>query len=169
MILQVAVSPDGREAVSVAQDRRPARPNSVRFWNMEDGTQVSRDLKLPADVMAIAYASEGRGLFIGTASGKASVVSLDTGETLALGGGAGPLTMAVARLQRRAFLSCTSKRRKLTIEGWDRAQNMLRVVCDSLKASPSQLAISGDNGAIFTASLPPKAPDGKAANKNAPS
>jgi WD40 repeat protein len=163
-ILHVAISPDGHEAVSVAQLRRPALPNSVRFWSMEDGTQISRDLNLPPDVTAISYSAGGRELFVGTASGKASVISLDSGEVLALGRGTGPLTTVVAT-GNDAFLFVRPN--QSVVEGWDHGHNVLRVACESLRTSPGCLAVSADNTALLTASLARKLPARKGPEKKA--
>ncbi len=154
-ILQVSISPDGREAVSLAQDGRPALPNPVRFWSMDDGAQIERDLKLPPDATTACYSAGGHELLVGTAGGKAVVVSLDTGEVLAIGRGAGPVASAVAT-RNGAFLFVRPD--QLAIEGWDRGHNVLRVTCQSLEASPAWLAISADNSALLTAGPLRKAP-----------
>jgi WD40 repeat protein len=163
MILHVAISPDGHEAVSVARLGRPAIPNSVRFWSMEDGTQVAHDLKLPPDVTAACYSASGNELLIGTASGKISILALATGEALAIGRGAGPVNATVAT-GNGAFLFLRPN--QLAIEGWDRGQNVLRVACEPLSIAPSGLAISADCATLLTGNLTAGVPDLNVPKKN---
>ncbi len=148
-ILHVAVSPDGREALSLAQDLRAGMPNSLRFWSVADGgVQIERPLKLPADVTIACYAAAGRELFVGTGSGKAQLVALDGEEVLAIGRGAGPLGAAIATRNSALLYARPSQ---LALEGWDRTHSTLRVACAALPSAPAALGISADNSTLLTA------------------
>ncbi len=153
-VLCVAISPDGHEAVSIAEDPRRGMPNSLRFWNLPDGgVEIERPLPWPADAVVACYGADSRVLWIGTAGGKAQIVALDSGEVLAIGRGAGPPAPAVAT-RNGAFLF--ARPGQSILEGWDRLYNPLRVQCTELPPA-NCLAISSDNTTLLTASVGPVA------------
>ncbi len=80
-IRSVAVSPDGRFALSGSND------NSVRLWNIETGEELRRFDTDNAAVYSVAFSADGKHAVYGTGTPSAAVIrmlDLETGEQLGL-------------------------------------------------------------------------------------
>jgi WD40 repeat protein/serine/threonine protein kinase len=105
LVQAVAVTPDGRHAVSASSDR------TLRLWDLESGQTLRALDGHSGSVQAIAVTSDGRRAVSGSDDGTLRLWDLESGQTVrTLQGHTGPVQAVAVTLDGRRAVSASSDR-----------------------------------------------------------
>jgi WD40 repeat protein len=105
LVQAVAVTPDGRRAVSASSDR------TLRLWDLESGQTLRALDGHSGSVQAVAVTSDGRRAVSGSDDGTLRMWDLESGQTLrTLQGHTGPVQAVAVTLDGRRAVSASSDR-----------------------------------------------------------
>lgn len=90
----VAVSPDGRRAVSVGGPRN--QPDTLRVWNVATGKESGRISGHTDSVASVAFAPDGRHVLTGSRDKTVRYWDLDSGKMLGRGVAQYPIAVAIS-------------------------------------------------------------------------
>jgi WD40 repeat protein len=90
-VYRVALSPDGKTALTMRQNKEPWTPGKVQLWDLATRQPVGRPLQQSWAIRAIAFSPDGRQVVTGASDGLAGLWEVRTGRLKGLFRGHTPM------------------------------------------------------------------------------